>query len=191
MDHQAEMLIRNELDSGEKFIWAGRPKQGLLFRGSDIFMIPFSLLWGGFAIVWEIMALAIPNDEAGPVGLIFPIFGIPFVIVGMYMIFGRFVHDSKRRAKTFYGITDQRVIILSGLFSKKVKSLNIKTLTDISMNEKSDSSGSISFGQENPWAAGFGGGWFPGMGGSQSPKFEIINEVKLIYNKIRSIQKDS
>jgi len=190
MDYQTDSMIRNELDSNERLLWSGRPKQGIVLRGSDAFMIPFSLLWGGFAIFWEYMALSIP-DKAGLVVIVFPLFGIPFVIAGLYFIFGRFIVDAKKREKTYYGLTDQRVIIRSGFFGKKTKSLNLRTLTDISLSEKANGTGTISFGQESPWTSWFSGSWFPGAGVSQTPKFEMIEGAKPIYNKIINAQKMS
>lgn len=189
MNFDAQQIIQRELDSGEKLIWAGAPKQGTVFRGSDVFMIPFSLFWGGFAIFWEVMALSIPKDDAGAVVYVFPLFGLPFVIVGLYMIFGRFIYDAKKRGKTFYGLTDQRAIIVSGLFSKSVKSLNLVTLTDVSLKEKSDLSGTITFGHENQTANFFGGNSFLGMGVNNAPKFELIENAKDVYNKLRAQQK--
>jgi hypothetical protein len=189
MNYKAREIVQNELDTGEKLLWAGMPRQGTVFRGSDVFMIPFSLLWGGFAIFWETMALAIPNEKAGAVGIVFPLFGIPFVLVGLYMIFGRFIYDSKKRAKTFYGLTDQRAIIVSGIFGKRVKSLNLRSLSDVSLSEKSDKSGTITFGQENLMLSFFGGNSFPGMGGSNVPKFELIENAKEVYNQLRAQQK--
>lgn len=189
MNYEARETIQRELDSGEKLLWFGMPKQGILLRGSDIFMIPFSLLWGGFAIFWEIMALAIPDEKAGPVAIVFPLFGIPFVLVGLYMIFGRFIYDSKKRSKTIYGLTDQRAIIVSGIFSRGVKSLNLKSISDVSLSEKSDKSGTITFGQENPMMSFFGGNSFPGMGGYSAPKFELIESAKDVYNTLIMQQK--
>jgi hypothetical protein len=97
------MIIQKELDSGERLLWAGSPKQGVIFRGADVFMIPFSVLWGGFAIFWEFMVLQIPSGNAGPADIIFPFFGVPFVLVGLYMIFGRFIYESKKREKPSMG----------------------------------------------------------------------------------------
>ena len=188
-NYDAKDKIKPELDDGEKLLWAGQPKQGTVFRGSDVFMIPFSLVWGGFAIFWEVMVLTIPKENAGAVGIVFPLFGIPFVVVGLYMIFGRFVYDSKKREKTYYGLTDQRAIIVSGIFGKNVKSLNLKSLSDVSLSEKPDRSGTITFGQENQMLAFFGGGSFPGMGGTTVPKFEFIQNAKKVYNQIREQQK--
>lgn len=189
MNHEAHLKIQRELDSGEKLIWADMPKQGVIFRGFDVFMIPFSLLWGGFAIFWEIMALSIPNEEAGAAGYVFPLFGIPFVLIGLYLIFGRFVHDSKRRANTFYGLTNQRAIMISGLFNKEVKSLNLASLSDVSLTEKGDMSGTITFGQENLMTNFLFANNFPGMGMNTVPKFELIENAKEVYNKIREQQK--
>ena len=45
----------------------------------------------------------------------FRMWGIPFVAVGLYMVFGRFFADAKQRSKTYYGVTSERVIIVSGL----------------------------------------------------------------------------
>src|SRR5215813_8507784 len=98
IDFDIENNLRQNLDSNERLIWAGKPKHGILFRTSDIFLVPFSLLWGGGAIFWETTALATNAP------FFFKLWGIPFVLVGLYLIFGRFLIDAKRRANTIYGI---------------------------------------------------------------------------------------
>jgi hypothetical protein len=114
------------------------------------------------------------------------LFGLPFVVVGLYLIFGRFIVDSQQRKKTFYGLTKQRIIIISGVFSHKVESLDLKTLTNISMDEKSDGSGTINFGQKLPfwWFAGMS---WPGMP-KPGPLLEMVDNAKDVYEKIRKAQ---
>ncbi len=184
MFQNAESEIRKEASKDEKILWTGTPSQGLIFRASDVFMVPFSLLWCGFAIFWEASVIT------GGAPFFFMLWGIPFVLVGLYIVFGRFILDAKQRQKTFYGLTDNRIIIISGLFSRKVKSLNLRTISDISLSEKSDKKGTIAFGPTNYMASLFGGMQWPGMPAT-SPSFELIPNAKTVYDKIRVAQQST
>jgi Bacterial PH domain len=184
--------ISQELDTGEKLLWSGRPRQGVLFRSSDIFLIPFSLMWGGFAVFWEAAALfATSRPQSNPpdfVRFAFPLWGLPFVALGLYFMFGRFFVDRAQRAKTTYGITDRRVIIRSGLFSRTTKSLNLRTLSDVTLAEKSDGSGTITLGPTAGLYSGFYGTSWPGMGRQLAPCLDTIPEAKSVYDILRRAQ---
>jgi hypothetical protein len=180
-----ESQIRPELGSTERLLWTGRPRSGLILRSADAFLIPFSLMWGGFAIFWETGVII----AGAP--FLFMLWGIPFVLVGLYLIFGRFWVDAKQRARTYYGVTNERVIIISGLFHKSIKSLNIDTLTDVSLTEKSDGSGTITIGSSNPWHGWFGGSNWPGAGQYASPALELIADARQVYETIRDAQRDA
>jgi hypothetical protein len=185
MNFDAQKVIQQELEPGERLIWAGQPLQGMRFRRSDLFMIPFSVLWGGFAFFWEWTVI----QEDGP--LVAQLFGLPFVLVGLYMIAGRFFLEAKQREKTFYGISNERLIIASGIFKKTMTSLNLNTLNNISLTEESDGSGTITFGPPSlvgPW---FGRMPWPGAAFFLSPSFDLLENAKTVYQHIRNAQKTS
>lgn len=49
----ASAAIQPELVTGESILWTGQPDTSIVFHKDDLYLIPFSLLWGGFAIFWE------------------------------------------------------------------------------------------------------------------------------------------
>ena len=182
MNIETESVIGSQLASGERLLWNGRPVQGIVFKPADAFMIPFSLLWGGFAFFWEYSVIS--TDKAP---LFFMLWGIPFVAIGLHFIFGRFLVDAKQRANTSYGVTSQRVIIVSGILSKKIKSLSLRSLSDLSLDEKSNGSGIISFGASTFPAFWPSGMAWPGMP-SAVPTFELTENARTVFETIRKAQ---
>jgi len=132
-----EQRLARELAAGESLLWSGRPKQGFMLRPQDSFLIPFSLLSCGFAIFWEASVVS----SGAP--WFFKLWGIPFVLVGLYFVAGRFVVEARQRARTLYGITSSRVIIISGLVRESIQSIQLRGLYDVSLTERPDRSGTI------------------------------------------------
>ncbi|MDD5262037.1 MAG: PH domain-containing protein [Methylacidiphilales bacterium] len=182
MYNTANSEIARELSQSEKILWTGQPGQGFRLRSSDGFMIPFSLLWCGFAIFWESSVFS----TGAP--FFFKLWGVPFVLVGLYIVFGRFIVDAKIRTRTFYGVTTDRVIIVSGLFSRQTKSLQLSGLNEISLAERQDGSGTITFGPQAPFSQRLPAGW-PGSTQYIAPAFEMIERAKETYDLIRQTQK--
>ncbi len=179
----SSQVILPLLGREERLLWSAQPRQGIFLRSTDAYLIPFSLLWGGFAFFWEATVL----NSNGPV--FFRLWGVPFVLVGIYLIVGRFFADAKLRSRTYYGLTTERIVIVSGFFSRTTKSLQLRTLSDVSLAESNGGLGTITFGTAAPWWAGTGG--WPGSRQQLSPSFESISAARDIYEKIRVAQKQA
>jgi hypothetical protein len=183
-DNTAQTALMREISPAERLLWSGMPRQGIRFRGGDLFAIPFSLLWGGFAIFWE-YNVVISNKAP----FFFVLWGVPFVLVGIYIIAGRFFFDSYRRSQTYYAVTDQRLLILSGIWSREVKALSLQNLNEISLTERSDGGGDIAFGSINSMYAMWRGPGWPGMDNRMVPTFELLDDVRQVYDLIKQTQR--
>lgn len=118
------------LDRGERLLWEGAPAAGIRVRASDIPISLFGLFFFGFAVFWIYMA----SDAAsipGGFGYIFPLFGTPFLLVGAYLLFGRFFWNSYVRSRTRYALTDKRAMSASSAWGRKLKSWPINSNTRI------------------------------------------------------------
>lgn len=71
MNDNYQSEFRDFVGNQETLLWTDRPKQGFFLKQTDVFMIPFSLAWGGFAIFWEATVLTMDAP------LLFKLWGIP------------------------------------------------------------------------------------------------------------------
>jgi hypothetical protein len=177
------------LAPGERLLWTGRPPGGLLLRPQDLYLIPFSLLWSGFIVFWETSVIR----GGGP--LFFALWGIPFILMGLYFTVGRFVADALLRARTTYALTSERAIIVSGLGSRSVRALPLRTLGDVTLTPRARGRGTITLGPAMP-ARPFGSGWsgvggWPVGGRALPPAFEAIPDAATIYALIRDAQRQA
>ena len=129
--------LNSELVPGEAVLWKGKPNDKKLLSAQDIFLIPFSIMWCGFAIFWEGSVLM----EDAPI--IFKLWGIPFVCVGLYIVFGRFIHQKYILKNTRYALTTHRAICYK---KGKIASCDYVNEPSISVDCKRNGSGSITFG---------------------------------------------
>jgi hypothetical protein len=173
-----EHVLSAEIRRSEKLIWSGRPRQGVFLTQRDAGVIPFSLIWGGFSFFWEFKAVS----SGGP--LFFDLWGVPFVLVGLYMIVGRFFYEAMLRSRTYYGLTNERVIIISGLSSRTVKSLQVQTLTDVSLSEEASGTGTVTFGPNMSYS-----GRGSSAGRNPQPSFESIADAREVFERICSARR--
>jgi hypothetical protein len=173
--------VEVSLGRTEKVLWTGAPSQGLLLRRADLFMVPFSLLWAGFVVTFFLSTKRAP---AGGPPLLFEVF---FAAAALYITVGRFAADAWRRARTTYAVTNERVIIQSGSSGSTVQSVNLRTLVDVTLSERRDGRGTITFGPTDSWGAWRGMRSWSGAPGA--PTFEGIPDARGVYDMIRGAQR--
>ncbi len=157
----------------EYVVWRGRPVEGHMLAPNDVFLIPFSIMWGGFAIFWEWSVII----TGAP--LLFKIWGIPFVLVGLYMMGGRFFVQKAVQRSTYYAITNRRILRCR---RGRVSSLDRNAMPQMQMFVNKDGSGTITFG--NVRRNSYGYWWsFSGMAqeGANGFSLENVPDVNQVY----------
>ncbi len=129
------------LAEGEKILWQGQPNQKISAKPGQIFESLFGVFYGGFALFWMTMASSIG-------GGMFWMFGLPFLAVGCYMVFGKYLWQSYQRGHTWYTLSDRTAYIAmdSPLGGRTLKSYSITSGTALEF--KPGRLSSIYFGEE-------------------------------------------
>lgn len=188
MSCEKQARLQQELLEGETIEWSGEPKREAVFSAWDIFMIPFSLMWCGFAIFWEISVIT----HGVPI-IIFPVFGFFFVVIGLYIVFGRFVVKYMHNKNAVYAITNQRILVLGK------RSVSARELVDIPLVQKTlrrNGSGSLDFEPSSRKLFGWNTDAmydFWGFGQKNRMKFTNIDNVhevyRLVYEQLQAAKK--
>ncbi|QDC07832.1 aspartate carbamoyltransferase catalytic subunit [Oceanicola sp. D3] len=128
------------LDDDEEILWQGRPSAGVVVRGKDIFESLFGLFFAGFAIFWMSMASSMGTPRNAPgIFQFFPLFGLPFLAIGLYMVFGKYFWKAYQRRHTNYTLTNKRGFIATEVLgTRKLKSYPLTDRLELEQSARGD-----------------------------------------------------
>ena len=171
---------RSFLHDSEQVLWIGKPCQSAKAPVSVPTLI-FSLFWLAFAIFWTVTATA----AAGGFGL----FGIPFLCIGIYLVYSVTVGQKHKYANTVYVVTDKRaMIVYHGNRGSTCNDYYFKNLQCVSLANVKDNVGTICFQQSYDSYDGYyyGRGRYRGrpIGYEHKTSFIMIDNVHEVYRII-------
>jgi hypothetical protein len=178
------------LVTGERLLWSGSPRRQPVFDGADLVAVPVTLAWCAFAVFWEFGVVS----SGGPIFM--RIWGIPFIVFGVYLVVGRLVVRVWQLRSTTYAVTDRRVIETTRRPRLRVTEVYLRDLPPPVMKTRDDgATGSIAFGS------------FPGLAESlaemgfnsrrrsaRAPRAIVLREIaqpRQVHDIIASVQNRS
>ncbi len=114
---------------------------------------------------------------------LFPLFGIPFVLIGFGLLSSPFWMMLKAK-KTVYVITSARAITFDCGFSTSIRSFSPNRLTDLQRKQRSDGSGDLIFERKQSYDR-------DNAGRTSVHGFLAIPDVKMVENLVRQLVEKS
>ncbi len=152
---ELEEKIQRELESREHIIWMEQPIPRY-FTATSTASFLFAIPWTAFAVFWMFGAsgFKLPDFSKGEFSF-FPLFGIPFVLIGLWML-STPLWAYKKAFKTVYVITDKRAITFDSGWTMIIRSYTPDRLLNVYRKEKRDGSGDVII-EQDLWAGSEGG----------------------------------
>lgn len=104
------------LAPGERILWQGRPQArpdwaALISGKGGVTGSLFGLFFAGFALFWIVQAASMTARAEGPLARLFPLFGLPFLVVGLNLVLGPALRPWAGLRGTWYTLTDRNAYI--------------------------------------------------------------------------------
>ena len=134
--------VDRELGPGERVQWLQMPVPRYFTPAATAGFL-FGIPWTAFAIFWTVGA-AWGTSKAGGAGFFnaFPLFGVPFILIGFGMLSGP-IWAYRKALKTVYAITDRRAITFDGGRATTIRSYPPERLLDVYRKERKDGTGDV------------------------------------------------
>ncbi len=141
---EIEKKLNSFLKNGEKILWKGHPEKHFYLKPMDIYITAigiFFLIFSTFSAIDSFrMHIRGGRDIVGGIT------DIPFILIGLYLTFGRLIRRYKKLKKTHYFITDKRVILAEKFFGDYLfNTIEINKIKGIDKKIKNNGLGDITF----------------------------------------------
>lgn len=134
--------LERELEPNEAVRWHGWQLGTVDPRTFGIYV--FAVPWTAFSLIWTVLAsAAVGAPGIGLVGIAFPLFGLPFIAIGGWMLSRPFA-PLWERGRVLYVVTDNRVMKLALGRTLTVDTVPGERIGLARRNERSDGSGTLS-----------------------------------------------
>ncbi|MBK9269685.1 MAG: hypothetical protein IPM67_13745 [Sphingomonadales bacterium] len=144
---ELEQALRRELIAGERLLWSAQPIGRRLKAGFGIWF--FAIPWTLFALFWESMALMpwaasteTPDTIMYAFGIVMPLFGLPFILIGFWMLWQP-IRSIRVARSTVFGLTNRRLIKLEQSSKRTVSSVLLDQIGPIDRSEAKDGVGNL------------------------------------------------
>jgi Bacterial PH domain len=144
----AQFMVQSELQPGESLQWTGTAdpaRAALSALPASLFGLPFA----GFALFWMTAAYrgshAMSKASTNPIGGVFsffPLFGLPFLLIGLGIVFAPLLTYFKAQ-KTAYAVTDKRVLVITGGRTRTVRSCTPADIVSVDHREREGGTGDV------------------------------------------------
>lgn len=131
----------------ERLLWHAQPDPRRQVMAFAIYI--FAIPWTAFALFWDVMALtpwlvpSTPTWVAWTFGILFPLFGLPFIAVGCWMLWLPFQRIRQAR-QTVFALTEQRLLSIRIGKALIVKTIWIDRIGPMERQTQADGSGDLS-----------------------------------------------
>jgi hypothetical protein len=133
--------VNQELEDGERIEWIGMPIPRFFTPAATASFL-FAIPWTAFALFWICGAAGFKIPDFNEGFDVFPLFGVPFVLIGFAMLASP-LWAHKKASRSVYVITNRRAIIMDGGWSTTIRSYTPDKLQNIYRKERKDGSGDV------------------------------------------------
>jgi hypothetical protein len=151
IDPEVSSKFQPELIAGESLLWMGKPNPRVIFHPEDLYIIPFSLLLGGFMIFAAIDELGYGGNcprNATPNPGFNARWNILFILFTQYMIWGRFIYYGWLKKRTYYAVTNRRVLVVREGWRRETSWMYVSDIPTIT--REGSMTGTLWFGPKYP-----------------------------------------
>src|SRR2546426_110598 len=173
------------------FLMIRRPPRSTLFPYTTLFR-------SGFALAWEagVLGLGVFGEgHRSAVPWFFVLWGIPFVLVGLYFIAGRFFYKAWRKRRTYYALTNKRALVLVEGRGRTLRACLLSAVPTINKSVRSSGVGTISFGNTS-WASMYDNtgmdffGAMGALGADSTVRFNDVRDADRVYGLAMAARKE-
>lgn len=183
-----DSALRHVLERGERVLWKGRPTRKTDY--SAFLIWAFAIPWTAFSLFWVTATYSLSQTSAPDEGglriaaLLFPLFGVPFVIVGLIMMISPFFAITVP-GRTLHAITDRRILRIVVGWKASLRIIPGEWVTKVDHLTKFDGTGTLLVSFDQPAANGKGGRRHERLKG---PRRTAIRNLPSIRSAVRAAE---